>query len=450
MATSTRITLKIVQKAYESGTPYFHLTGRLFGQIYQQNFPTRDEAESFKSGLIRAATQGKSGPPVRLAQTIFPTDQDLHAAELACTRLKAALPNASITTAVDFYLASNTVVVTDMSAEAAVKKFCSEHVVTGGQKITAGIWGSVLRKFLREQKITMISDLTEEKVRDFILDEKLVLEPRSRRDRRDLLHNFFEFLIGVKHLSRNLTDGIKRPEASSEGEISVFSVTQCQRLLDAAAQEPGGRHRIRGALLPYFATCMLSGMRPTEVRRLKPDWSNVIFEKCAFVGFRAKTKRARLVEMHDQLPGLLQQCKAAGLAPGYFSRKTFERIQRRAGVRIPVEAENKTDEPTEASSWDNDILRHSYASHHYTLNNNKGFLIKNMGNSEDVLDESYLNLTVLKQDGAAYFQMKPASLTGLGEKVPRDQAPRRKSAPVSPAQVPAAPSVAMEAGPPPP
>jgi hypothetical protein len=45
-----------------------------------------------------------------------------------------------------------------------------------------------------------------------------------------------------------------------------------------------------------------------------------------------------------------------------------------------------------------------------------------MGNSEDVLKQSYLNFTVLAKEGAAYFQMKPTNMAGLGEKVPRLQA----------------------------
>ncbi len=426
MANSTKITLKIIPFTYPTGNQVWRVTGRILGRIVQKNFPTYDQAEVFMSGAIKAVTQGKNGPRTRLVQTIFQNDQDLHAAELAFSKLKAALPNGSITTAVDYYLEHCTAVVVDTPAAETVDKFTTAKRALGGQKITASVRGSVLKLFLRAQGIARTSEITAERAKAFVFDEGIAV--RTRRDRHDLLHNFFEYLISEGHMAKNLMDGIDRPSVTNDGQVSVFTVAQCQKILDAAATEPGGRHRVRGAMLPYIASCLLSGLRPDEAKRMKSDWSNFSFANGVIVGFRAKVKSARHVRMHDQLPGILTACKAAGLAPGYFSRKAFEAIQRKAGVREIVDG-------NEQSAWDNDILRHCYGSHHYALHADKGFLIKNMGNSEDVLDQSYLNLTVLKEDGARYFAMQPTNLAGLGEKTPRAQAKRHKPALVSAVQV---------------
>jgi integrase len=430
MANSTKITLKIIPFTYPTGNQVWRVTGRILGRIVQKNFPTYDQAEVFMSGAIKAATQGKNGPRTRLVQTIFQNDQDLHAAELAFSKLKVALPNGSITTAVDYYLEHCTAVVADTPAKEAVEKFTAHKRALGGQAITASVTGSVLKLFIREQGIARTSEITAERAKVFVFDEALAV--RTRRDRHDLLHNFFEYLIAEHHMAKNLMDGIERPKVTNDGEVSVFTVEQCQKILDVAATEPGGRHRARGAMLPYIASCLLSGLRPDEAKRMKPDWSNFSFANGVIVGFRAKVKRTRHVGMHDQLPGILEQCKQAGFAPGYFSRKTFEAIQRKAGVRKIVDG-------TEQSSWDNDILRHCYASHHYALHADKGFLIKNMGNSEDVLDQSYLNLTVLAADGAKFFAMQPTNTVGLGTNVPRTQSNRNKPAAVAHA-LPAAPA----------
>lgn len=387
------------------------VTGTISGHSVQKNFPTRDAAEVFMDGLIRSANQGKSAP-TRAALTIFQTDQELHTAELAYQRLRTALPTGSLMTAVDYYLTHATVVVVDIEAEKAIENFKERRLRRGNQAITAEITASILKKFVGnpKAKIARVSGMSPEKVKAFIFDTSV--EVRTRRDRYDLLHNFSVFLLDEKHLAKNLTEGIDRPKVTNDGEVAVFKVAQCQALLDAAAAEPCGRKRIKGAMLPYFASCMLSGMRPDEVKRMKPDWSNFSFENGVITGFRAKKKQTRTVAMHDQLPGILEKCKAAGLAPGYFSRKAFEQIQRAAGVKVDGEE----------SAWDNDILRHCYGSHHYPLHNDLGYLIKNMGNSEDVLKQSYLNFTVLAKEGAAYFQMKPTNLAGLGDKVPRFQA----------------------------
>lgn len=431
MANSTKITLKIIPFTYPTGNQVWRVTGRILGRIVQKNFPTYDQAEVFMSGAIKAATQGKNGPRTRLVQTIFQNDQDLHAAELAFSKLKAALPNGSITTAVDYYLEHCTAVVVDTLATMAVEKFTTAKRALGGQKITASVTGSILRLFLRRQGIARTSEITAERAKAFVFDEAIAV--RTRRDRHDLLHNFFEYLTAEHHMAKNLMDGIDRPRVTNESEVSVFTVEQCQKILDVAATEPGGRHRVRGAMLPYLASCLLSGLRPDEAKRMKPDWSNFSFANGVIVGFRAKVKRTRHVGMHDRLTGILTACKEAGLAPGYFSRKAFEAIQRKAGLRKVVDG-------NEQSAWDNDILRHCYASHHYALHADKGFLMKNMGNSEDVLDQSYLNLTVLKEDGAKYFAMQPTNTVGLGTSVPRNQSNRDNSAaasalPVAPAAI---------------
>ncbi len=440
-------TLKIIPFTYPSGTVAWRLTGRLLGKIYQMNFPTREEAEVHMSALLRAATQGKSGPATRLAQTIFATDQELQAAELAHMRLKAALPHASLTTAVDFYLAMNTVVVTPIKADEAILKFNARRIARGNEEETTVTTGTVLRKFIGQKrpkkgqpppplKIKTTDQITRENVSAFIFDESV--KRRTRRDRYDLLHNLFEFLVREKHMLKNLVDDLDRPIYKKQGNATIFALDQCQALLEAAATEPGGRdHPVQGAMLPYFAECMLSGLRPDEAQRLKPDWSNVIFENGVILGFRAKTGEDRQVAMHDQLPGILRQCKAAGLQPGYFKRAVFERIQRKAGVRIPVTLDDGQTE--EESLWDNDILRHCYASYawaredkpEFLTQHKMGFLMQNMGNSERVLKRSYINGTVLAPAGTAYFQMQPASMGGLGTRVSQTRAKAQAPAPAT-------------------
>lgn len=49
--------------------------------------------------------------------------------------------------------------------------------------------------------------------------------------------------------------------------------------------------------------------------------------------------------------------------------------------------------------WDNDILRHTYASHHYAVKRDMNWLEKNMGNSAGVLKRSYLDQTIVAAEG---------------------------------------------------
>jgi hypothetical protein len=81
-----------------------------------------------------------------MTTTTIADEQDLQAAEFAFHRLKSALPAVSLTTAVDYYLASTTVVLTQIPADEAVRKFLEHRIARGNQKKTAGVTESVLNK----------------------------------------------------------------------------------------------------------------------------------------------------------------------------------------------------------------------------------------------------------------------------------------------------------------
>ncbi len=424
-------TLKVVPFKNPGGSISYRVTGRLCGIKVEKNFKTSALAEQKIAELVNAAGQGKS-LPTRTVQTTFPTNEDLQEAQNAFFRLQAAQPGASLRFAVDYFLTRNPTVVQEIAADKALDDFNEARHHRGTEAITRVTTTTVLNKFFKTQKIGKISAITPANVKAFVTDATVAA--RTQRDRYDILNNFSHYLEKNRHIAANLVAHVDRPTVKNDGTISYFRVAVCQRLLDLAATEPAGRERIRGAMLPYYAQCMLSGLRPDEAQRMRPDWSNHSFGNGVITGFRAKTPaKTRTVKMHDELPGILQQCQVAGLTPGYFSRKAFERIQELAGIKPqgwappPKEADLKLADRT--AVWDNDILRHGYASHHYALHMGMDFLIKNMGNSEDVLNSSYLNQTVLPAAGVDYFKMKPANMTILGQKAPMPGRPA-KVAPV--------------------
>lgn len=418
---STKFTLKIVPFKNPGGSLAHRVTGRVLGCKVEKNFPTRERAEAFMDECLEHATQGKSAFVRRDARTCFANDAELRVAELAHKRLAEKKPGVSLLTVVDDYLARTVVVITDIPATQAIEDFAAVREKSGTQEISWKQSKLVLNTFIKRHKITMVSAMPAA-AKAFVTADGIC--KRTQRDRYDLLTGFSKFLIHQKHLEASLTEGIARPKVTDEGDPTIFTLLQCQRLLDAAAKEPCSRRRIRGMMLPYIAICMLSGIRPDEAKRI--TWAHVSLENKVITGFRAKrSNRARSVAISDQLCEILQACKAAGLPMGYFSRKAFESIQRAAGVRVVIPAENSQSGKDEIESeWDNDILRHCYASYSYAALKNKGELIKNMGNSEDVIDASYLNLTVLEPDGVKFLAARPAGMSHLGTLAPRFQHPR--------------------------
>jgi integrase len=422
---SKKFTLKIVPFKNPSGKFVHRVTGRVLGIKVEKNFPTHEQAEAFMDECLERATQGKSAPTRRAARTSFKTDAELRVAELAAQRLAEKCPGVSILTVVDDYLARTVVVIDDISAKEAIENFGEALNGRGAQEVTKKQATTVLSAFVERFKVgKMVSDMPKN-AEGWVYDKTVGL--RTRRDRFDLLVNFSKFLQGRQYLACSLVTGLKRPTVSDEGDVTILTVQQCQRLLDAAALEPCSRHRVRGMMLAYIACCLLSGLRPEEVKRL--TWQQASFENRVITGFRAKvSSRSRTVKMSDQLYEILLACKNAGLPLGYFSRKAFEQIQCAAGIRLVLAAsETDSGEAEIQSDWDNDILRHCYASYSYAaMPGEKGNLIKNMGNSEAVIDQSYLNQTVLAPDGVKFLAIRPADVSQLGTKAPREQRPRAR------------------------
>lgn len=388
MANSTKITLKIKPFKNPSGNIVFRVTGSICGERVQKNFPTRQAAETFMNGLIAAADQGESSRS-RVSTTIFPEDAELREAEVVWQRLRQKIPHGSLITAVDYYLAHAGELIKDGVALEIVDQFCARRRDRGNKENTIAVGRTILRKFLTEAGISRISDFTPDRATYFVFDAKVGM--RTRRDRLDQLNNWAEYLVKEKFLARNFVADIDRPVVTYDGVITTLKTGQVLALLKAAAEEPVGKAKTRGAMLPYFAICALSGVRPDEAKRLGPDWAWFSKENCVITGFRAKTtQKSRTVEVHPELVEILEHCQNQGFAPSQFSVKAFNRIRERAGV---------------FDLWDNDILRHTYASHHYVWKRDMSWLEKNMGNSADVLKRSYLNQTTLAGAGKKYFDI---------------------------------------------
>ncbi len=388
MGNSAKITLKIIPFKNPSGQVAYRVTGMIYGERIQKNFPTHAEARTFMDGLVKAAGQGES-LPTRVTTTIFPREEDLHDAQLAWQRLRAQVPKGSLITAVDYYLAHAGHVIKDCDALEAIDAFAEHRHSRGNHGNTIENATSVLKKFVRLAKVAKISDFTREAAQGFISDP--AVEMRTRRDRYDHLYNWSEYLKGKKHLVRNFIGEMDRPQVTYDGVVSTLTVAQVRALLRDAARAPVGRKKKDkvGAMLAYFAACSLSGLRPDEAKRLGPDWKWFSAENRLITGFRAKGKSTpRSVAIDDNLAEILEYCRQQGFAPSHYSKKAFVNIRTEAKVY---------------AAWDNDILRHTYASHHYAWKKDMGYLEKNMGNSEDVLKRSYLDQTIPEKIGASLF-----------------------------------------------
>lgn len=228
----------------------------------------------------------------------------------------------------------------------------------------------VLLQFGRHQKIERSDRITIENARAWIYEKGKA--DITQRDRFDLLLQFCGWLAKKQNklAAWNPIEELDRPVARIDVP-GVLNLEQVQALLQCALTDPEGPD-----MLPFFAICVLSGVRPDEAPRL--TWENIHLDPAHRIIEVNKAKGGRTrrqAQICEPLAKILQWCKDQKLEPGFYSRRKFDRVRKLAGV---------------FDLWEKDLLRHTYASHHYILTKDIKTLISNMGNSERVLFQNYV------------------------------------------------------------
>ncbi|MBR1982270.1 MAG: tyrosine-type recombinase/integrase [Akkermansia sp.] len=207
----------------------------------------------------------------------------------------------------------------------------------------------------------------------------------SFRKAQTVLHSVFTQAIRQGWCTQNPAKAILRPQVE-EKRIEILNLKQIRSLLHAC------RHDIR--LLPMEAPLRLMlwcGIRPMEVRRL--HWSDIDpSERLVYIeSFNSKTGGARAVPLRGGARCLLRQMKAPDqrIAPCNWER-LWLLLRQRAGFR----------------TWQNDVLRHTFASMHLKRYHNLPLLQEEMGHRNAILLQTrYLNLRYLRNaDAHAFFK----------------------------------------------
>lgn len=201
---------------------------------------------------------------------------------------------------------------------------------------------------------------------------------RQRQKGRAILHGVFAHAVRQHWCEANPMESVRLP-APEEREIEPLSVPRLQRLLKLASTPP-------------HCACMapLCGVRPAELVRL--NWADVDWEEKVLVlrPRHSKTGGCRHIPLR---PALLAWLKAAGapgegpLCPPNWERR-WKRLREAAGL-IP---------------WQQDVLRHTFASYHAKFFRDFALLQSEMGHrSAALLHTRYLSMKGLTADGARTF-----------------------------------------------
>ena len=185
----------------------------------------------------------------------------------------------------------------------------------------------------------------------------------------------------------------------TETEVSILTVEQAAALMKAAAAS------IHAAeMVPYFALCLFAGLRPMEAQRL--DWSRIRFEdgRIEILKDTSKTRRRRWAKIEaNGLEWLRPYAKPSGLVVR-FSQKTWQREFNKIRIAAKLIPKQRS---ADARVWDQDIMRHSFASYWLAVNKNAPELAEIMGNTVPIIRKHYEN-TVLESVAGGYWTIHPS------------------------------------------
>jgi len=275
---------------------------------------------------------------------------------------------------------------TATTAELALQHYVLAQRRRNVQPGTVETYRYVLAKFLSIESIREPAEITKEKLERFIF--RPGVSSATKRDQQSRLHGFCEHLRVNRLLATNPTALIKR--AKKEVKPIVFlDIAAVRRALEFYARATSARSDVpRYGYLSRFLLNAFTGIRPDEIARLKPDWSDFNFETGTVQIARTKRNDENVtLTLVPALVPLLRIFRDRGLKP-YADGKLWDAGRRHAGFPKV-----------------NDLLRHTFGSYRYAVRPSFGDLEQEMNNSVAVLRAHYVNTSVTKSQGEAYFAL---------------------------------------------
>jgi integrase len=179
----------------------------------------------------------------------------------------------------------------------------------------------------------------------------------------------------------------------------VLSLADVRALLFAAL------HYKDGALVPFVALSLFSGIRPAELRRISWDDIDLGGRLLTIRGAVAKLRQRRLIELNDNLVSWLMPCRNRAIFQKNF-RRDFDAVRRAAGFRGSV-WRKKGDE--KLKPWLADIFRHTSLSFHLAYHKHEGQTADWGGTSVVMLHKHYKGL-VKPHDAQIFWSLTPDNI----------------------------------------
>lgn len=206
----------------------------------------------------------------------------------------------------------------------------------------------------------------------------------NRNNTRRCLGSFFEYAKGRGYCESNPVEKTSKAKQSI-GIPRIFTSAESHALLKAAQS-------CAPEWLPTLAIGLFAGLRPNEIERL--DWKEIDLQQNIIMvtADKSKTATRRVVKIENNLHQWLSLSllKKGSVHPSN-ARKAREACMEVAKIK----------------EWSQDVLRHTYASHHIAHFKDPIRLALEMGHSNQTMIHKHYKALVTPQEGENYWHLKP-------------------------------------------
>ena len=280
------------------------------------------------------------------------------------------------------------------SLRAAIQQFVEAAAVANLRPRTRRERKNILERFLAVVGDVEVHTIKLPTVEDFINGASggIVPSPTTRRNRRAVLHKFWEWMSGKakRYCLSNVVADYEKP-VSDNRAVEVLSLDEAERLFSAASGISSG------LLVPYVALALFAGMRDEELGRL--SWADLDLESGQLTvhGRTAKTRAARRHKLSKNLVEILKSYRHFPIKPKNFP-KLWRKVREDAGFNC-----SKTKSPAKRQ-WVEDLTRHSAISYWLKIEQDEARAAYRFGNSPNVIHAHY-EASVSEDDARRYFEI---------------------------------------------
>lgn len=255
-----------------------------------------------------------------------------------------------------------------------------------------------IKRFLLGRRQKLIADITPGEIQEYIASNGWL--PATMRSYLIDVRTLFAFAVKRKYLRENTAMAVDLPKVE-ETPPGIVSPDQARAILEASIDSAPDA-------LPVLVLQLFGGLRRAEAEELK--WEDIGEEFIEVKGHIAKTRRRRLNPITPQLRAWLDTAREiGGKLPALNYAGRLKRILEKAGLR---------------QEWDQNALRHSFASYHFAKHKNENETAALMGNSPQMVFQHYREL-VRPEAAEKFFAILPPADAVERAKAARKRAPRK-------------------------